>query len=68
MNIEGLWGLLASKHANMRVAPKFMPTILLCWSMMSEVDVGDMAVEAEPSSQYSIKFCCRAADDSRGAV
>ena len=35
---------------------------------MSEADVGDMAVEAEPSRQYSVKFCCRATDDGRGAV
>jgi len=25
---------------------------------MSEVDAGGMAVEVEPSSQYSITFCC----------
>jgi hypothetical protein len=42
----------------MRVAPKLMPPILLCWSMMSEVDVDNMAIEVEPSHQYSIKFCC----------
>jgi hypothetical protein len=36
---------------------------------MSEADVGgDMAVEVEPSRHYSVKFCCRATDDSRGAV
>jgi hypothetical protein len=45
-----------------------MPPILLCWPTTSEVNVVDMAVEAEPSRQYSIKFCCRATDDSRGAV
>ena len=50
-----------------RVAPKLMPLILLCWCMMSEADVGDMLVEVEPSRQYSVKFCCRATDDSRGA-
>ena len=35
---------------------------------MSEVDVGSMAVEAEPSHQYSIMCCCRVTDGSRGAV
>ena len=29
---------------------------------MSEADVGGMAVEAEPSHQYSIIFCCRMTD------
>ena len=45
-----------------------MPPVLLCWPTTSEVDVGDMAVEDEPSRQYSVKLCCRATDDSRGAV
>jgi len=35
---------------------------------MSAVDVGGMAVEVEPSHQYSIKFCCCGADSSRRAV
>jgi len=43
-----------------------MPPILLCLPTTSEADVGDMAVEVEPSRQYSVKFCCRATDDSRG--
>ena len=34
----------------------------------SEADVGDMAVEGEPSRQYSLKFCCRVTDDSRRTV
>ena len=41
----------------MRAALKVMPPILLCWPMMSEADVGGMAVEVEPSHQYSITFC-----------
>jgi len=45
-----------------------MPPILLCWPTTSEVDVGDMAVEVEPSHQYSVIFCCHATDDSGGAV
>jgi len=36
--------------------------------MMSEVDVGGVAVEAEPSHQYSIMCCCRVTDGSSGAV
>ena len=35
---------------------------------MSDVDVGGMAVEAEPSQQYSVTCCCGATDGSRGAV
>ena len=53
---------------NTRATPKVMPPILLCWPMTSEANVVDMAVEVEPSRQYSVKFCCRATDDSRGAV
>jgi len=45
-----------------------MPLILLCWPTTSEADVGGMAVEVEPSRQYSVKFFRRATDDSRGAV
>ena len=33
---------------------------------MSEVDGGGMAVEAEPSHQYPVTFCCHATDGSRG--
>jgi len=51
-----------------RAAPKLMPPILLCWPTTSEANVVDMAVEVEPSRQYSVKFCCRATGDSRGAV
>jgi len=52
----------------MRAAPKLMPPILLCWPTTSEANVVDMAVEVEPSRQYSIKFCCCMTDDSRGAL
>jgi len=45
-----------------------MAPILLHWPTTSEADVGDMAVEVEPSRQYYVKFCCHATDDSRGAV
>jgi len=48
--------------------PKVMPSILWCWPMTSEADVGGMAVEVEPSHQYSIAFCCQMRDVSRGAV
>ena len=51
-----------------RAAPKLMPPILLCWPMMSEANVVDMVVEVEPSRQHSVKFCCRATDDSREAA
>ena len=32
------------------------------------MDVGCLAVEVEPSHQYSIPFCCHVTDGSRGAV
>jgi len=51
-----------------RVTLKLMPPISLRWPTTSEADVGDMAVEVEPFRQYSVKFCCRATDDSKGAV
>jgi len=35
-----------------------VPPILLHWPVTSGVDVGGMAVEVEPSHQYSISFCC----------
>jgi len=54
--------------SNTRAAPKLMPPILLCWPTTSEANVVDMTVEVEPSRQYSVKFYCRATDDSRGAV
>ena len=49
-------------------ALKVMPSILFCWPTMSDVDVGGMAVEAEPSHQYSVTFCCHVTDGSGGAV
>jgi len=42
----------------MRVVLKVKPPVLLCWPMVSEADGDDMAVETEPSHQYSITFCC----------
>lgn len=51
-----------------RDALKIMPLILLCWYLMSEAHVGDMAVEGKSSFQYSITLWCYVIDDSRGAV
>jgi len=45
-----------------------MPPILFYWPMTSEAGVGAMAVEAEPSQQYSITLSCHVTDGSRGAV
>jgi len=42
-----------------------VPPISLRWLMTSEADGGGMAVEAEPSHQYSSAWCCCG---SRGAV
>lgn len=51
----------------MKAAPKVMPPIALCWPT-SEMDVGGMAVEIEPSHQYSVELYCCMTDGSRGAV
>ena len=51
-----------------RATPKLTPPILLCWPTTQEANVVDMAVEVEPSRQYSVKFCCRVTDDSKGAI
>ena len=50
----------------MTAALKVMSFILLCGPTTSEIDVGGMAVEAEPSLQYSIIFCCHVTDGSKG--
>ena len=47
---------------------KVMPPILLHCSTTSEADVGDMAVEVEPSHQYSVPFCFHVTDGTKGAV
>ena len=52
----------------MRAAPKVMLSILFYWTTTSEADVGDMAVEIEPSHQYPIPLCCCVTDGSRGTV
>ena len=47
---------------------ELMPPFVWCWPLASEVDVGGMAVEDEPSHQYLITCSCRVSDGSRGAV
>ena len=47
---------------------KVMPPILLHCSTTSEADVGDMAVEVEPSRQYFFKLCFCVTDGTRGTV
>jgi len=54
--------------SNTRAALKVMHSILLCWPMTSEVDVGGTTVEAEPSHQYSIICWCCVTVRSGGAV
>ena len=39
-----------------RAAPKVMCLILVCWPTMSDVDVGGMAVEVEPSDHILLHF------------
>ena len=50
----------------MRAGLKVMSPILFCWPMTSEAGAGNTAVEAEPSQQYFVMFCCCAKDGSRG--
>jgi len=45
-----------------------MPPLFSCWLVKSEVDVGGMEVEVEPSQQYFINHCYRATDVSNEAV
>ena len=47
---------------------KIVSPVLLCWPTKSEAYVGGMAVEVEPSHQYSIRFYFCVTDGSRGAV
>ena len=42
----------------MRAALKVVPPILLCWSTVSEADVGGMAIQVESSHKYPVKFYC----------
>jgi len=42
--------------------------ILLCGPMTTQVDVGGMAAEVEPSHQYPITFLLLCTDGSRGAL
>ena len=45
-----------------------MPPILLCWPTTLEAVVGGMAIEVEPSHQYSVTFCCCETDGSRRSL
>jgi len=49
-------------------ALKIMSPISLSQLTISEVDVDCMAVEVEPSHQYSITCCCHMTDSSWGTV
>jgi len=50
----------------MRAATKVMPLILLCLPTTSEADTAGVAVEDDPSHQYSVIFCCHV--PQRGSV
>ena len=52
----------------LRLPPKVALPISLYWPKISEVDVGGMALEVEPSHQYTIMCCCCVTDGSREAV
>ena len=57
-----------TRYGTIRASQKVMPPNLFCWHMTSKADVGGIAVEVEPSYQYSITCSCHVTDDSRGAV
>ena len=50
----------------MKAALKVMSLVLRCCLMTSEAD--GMAVEVDPSHQYSIPCCCHGTGVSRGTV
>lgn len=52
----------------MRSAPEVTSPVSLCHPATSEADVGGMTVKVEPSHQYSVTFCCRVIDGSRGPI
>ena len=64
-----LWIILLrkGKRGNLRVALKVMPP-MLCQPTASEVNIGGMAVEVEPSCQYAFPCCRHVTDGSRRAV
>ena len=43
-----------------------MPPLLLCWPMMSGMDV--VAVKTESFQQHSVTLCCCVTDDNRGRL
>ena len=58
--------LLDNKY--MSTALKVTPPILLWWPTTSEADVGETAVEVQPSHQSSATFCCCATNGSRKMI
>ena len=56
------------RTASKMIAPKVMPPILWCWPITSEANICGMAVEVEPSCQYSVTFYWHVMDDRRGAT
>ena len=52
-------------YVGRHLAPKVRPPVLLHWLTISKVDVGGVAVEAEPSHQYFFTCCCCVTDGSR---
>ena len=56
------------RHAYTGSAPKVMPPIFITLPAIPAVDVGGMAVEAEPSCQNAITFCCCVTQGCREAV
>lgn len=53
---------------NKRVTLQVMLPTLLCWPMVSKVDVGAMTVEVKTSHQYFITVCCHVTVGSGGVV
>ena len=53
---------------SMMASSKAVPSMLWCWSIMSEADIDGMTVEVGPTHQYTITCCCHVTDGSRRAV
>jgi len=48
--------VLKRNYSSLRAARKAVPPTSLCWPTTSEVDVGGMAVEAEPFTGIPLSF------------
>jgi len=60
--------LYQRRQNSMEAVLKVLPPILLCWPTTSEMGVGGMTAEVEPSHRYSTAFCFYVTDGSSGTL